>query len=99
MNLILPRDDVAYPKRNKKALKNEFPILAFEKVGKFGAAERIRTFDRLVNSQPLYRAEPRRQSIMLMPLWSFTKVFKFSLSNAGYSICLTLYFAIAEKPL
>jgi hypothetical protein len=27
-----------------------------------GAAERIRTFDRLVNSQPLYRAEPRRHN-------------------------------------
>ena len=46
-----------------------------------GAAERIRTFDRLVNSQPLYRAEPRRQSILLMPLLSFNIVFKFSLQN------------------
>jgi DnaJ-class molecular chaperone len=29
---------------------------------KIGAADRIRTYDRLVNSQPLYRAEPRRHS-------------------------------------
>src|SRR5660398_220422 len=43
------------------------------------AAERTRTFDRLVNSQPLYLAELRRQSNTLMPLWSPTKVFKFSL--------------------
>ena len=31
-----------------------------------GAVERIRTFDRLVNSQPLYRAEPRRHNISLI---------------------------------
>jgi hypothetical protein len=30
-----------------------------------GAVERIRTFDRLVNSQPLYRAEPRRRNKLL----------------------------------
>ena len=63
-----------------------------------GAAERIRTFDRLVNSQPLYRAEPRRQSTYLIHL-SFIKVFKVSYLKNVYSICLTLYFAIAEKPL
>jgi hypothetical protein len=48
-----------------------------------GAAERIRTFDRLVNSQPLYRAEPRRQSIMLLPLLSFNILFKVSRCRGG----------------
>jgi hypothetical protein len=57
----------------KQLIRQEAAVL----LRKFGAAERIRTFDRLVNSQPLYRAEPRRQSIMLMPLWSFNIVFKF----------------------
>ena len=36
-----------------------------------GAVERIRTFDRLVNSQPLYRAEPRRHIIMLTAPFQF----------------------------
>ena len=43
-----------------------------------GAVERIRTFDRLVNSQPLYRAEPRRHIIMLTALFRFNIVFKYS---------------------
>ncbi len=64
-----------------------------------GAVERIRTFDRLVNSQPLYRAEPRRHIIMLTALFRFNIVFKFSLLKPVYSICRTLRFAIAEKPL
>ena len=64
-----------------------------------GAAERIRTFDRLVNSQPLYRAEPRRQNTCLVHL-SFIRVFKVSrLEKSVYSICLTLRFAMAEKIL
>jgi hypothetical protein len=41
---------------------------SFEKLN--GAVERIRTFDRLVNSQPLYRAEPRRHK-MCLPHFEF----------------------------
>jgi hypothetical protein len=35
---------------------------------KFGAADRTRTYDRLVNSQPLYLAELRRHNMALIKL-------------------------------
>jgi hypothetical protein len=63
-----------------------------------GAAERIRTFDRLVNSQPLYRAEPRRQCT-LMPLLCPTKVFKVSRFKIGLFYLPNLVLCYRRKAL
>jgi hypothetical protein len=65
----------------------------------FGAADRTRTYDRLVNSQPLYLAELRRHSKAL-PTFSSTKLFKDNHSpQNAYAICRTFRLAIPAKPL
>jgi hypothetical protein len=67
-----------------------------------GAADRIRTYDRLVNSQPLYRAEPRRHTIACMyQLEGFTKKYlRLAIQvKKDYAICRTLRLAKFANPL
>ena len=66
---------------------------------RYGAAERTRTFDLLINSQLHYRAVQRRQTTGTSCTLGSMKVYKLSSCRHGYSISRTLRFAMPEKPL
>ncbi len=64
-----------------------------------GAVERIRTFDRLVNSQPLYRAEPRRH-IQATPITESQKDYlSLAIQCRPLTFCLVLRLAYQAKNL